>query len=283
MSAANQPGPARTCNRARLLQKRGLPDLPEARERLIQHLRAIGAGSEPVLKAMAEVPRHAFAPPALWRMAYADTELWGPTAFLPQPSAVAKIATAIQESGARKVLEYATGTGYMTSVLALLADRVDTVEHDPWQLWLSSDAFRELELSNISQKASDGRLGWPERAPFDGIVIAAAVPKILPSFLAQLTDTGVLVAPVGGYYGPHRLLRAQKTSQGTTVTDLGQCFFPPLTGVWTPMDIATDEHATGLQAPLMDFWGTNIQPAAAAEGPVEGFASGAADAATVVG
>jgi protein-L-isoaspartate(D-aspartate) O-methyltransferase len=206
-------------------------------------------------------------------MAYADTELWGPTAFLPQPKVVALIATTVQESGAKKVLEYATGTGYLTAVLALLVDRVDTVEHDPWQLWLSSDAFRELEIPNISQKASDGRLGWPERAPYDSIVIAAAVPRIPSSFLKQLAESGTVIAPVGGYYGPQRLLRTQKTSTGTDVTDLGPCFFPPLTGVWTLADFAREDSPTAADSPTpaASFWGGNLLSTVPVMGAIEGF------------
>jgi protein-L-isoaspartate(D-aspartate) O-methyltransferase len=212
-------------------------------------------------------------------MAYGDTELWGPTAFLPKLSVVAKIATAVLEGNSKKTLEYATGTGYMTSVLALLIDSVETVEHDPWQLWLSSDAFRELELSNISQKASDGRLGWPERAPFDSIVLGAAVPRILPSLLAQLADEGSLIAPVGGYYGPHRLLRAQKSAEGTVVSDLGPCFFPPLTGVWSPADVSagTAEEGADWWAPDNGFMPTAAWTMAPNAVPVEGFTGAATD------
>jgi protein-L-isoaspartate(D-aspartate) O-methyltransferase len=226
----------RKINRQRLLDKRGMPDLPDARARLVAALGKREGLSRASLEALAEVPRHAFAPRLLWRMAYMDTELWTPTSFLPRPGVVARMATALVEADARKVLEYATGTGYVTAVLAMLADRVDTVEHDPWQLWFSSDAFRELELLNISQKVSDGYLGWRERAPYDGIVVCAAMPRIPRVMIEQLVEGGVCIAPVRAYYGPHRLIQVVKSSdEGTSVSDLGPCFFPPLAGVWTPM------------------------------------------------
>jgi len=241
MSAARMAKPAkRTLNRQRLLDKRGMPDLPEARASLIAWLGERENVARTYLEAVAEVPRHAFAPAAFWRAAYLDMELWGPAAFLPRPSVVARMATSLGEAGARKVLEYATGTGYVTVILAMLFDRVDTVEHDPWQLWLSSDAFRELELLNISQKASDGYLGWRERAPYDGIVVCAAMPRIPRVLMEQLVEGGVCLAPIGSYNGPHRLLRAVKSSEGTSVSDLGLCYFPPLMGVWTSPYVGWD-------------------------------------------
>jgi protein-L-isoaspartate(D-aspartate) O-methyltransferase len=224
-------------NRNRLLDKRQLPDLPDARRQMIERLGKLEKVSIGVLDVMAELPRHAFAPYGQWRTAYGDSDLWCPTAFLPRPATVARIATAVEQAKANKVLEYATGTGYVTSVLALLARSVDTVEHDPWLLWLSSDAFREMELSNISQKASDGVLGWRERGPYDAIVVCAAMPRIPRTLLEQLVDGGICVAPVGTYYGPHRLIQATKSREGTSVADLGACYFPPLTGVWTYIDM----------------------------------------------
>jgi protein-L-isoaspartate(D-aspartate) O-methyltransferase len=224
----------RRANADRLLRKRDLPELEEAREQLVAYLRKAGGIGDDVLSAIGQIPRHAFAPPALWRMSYSDIELWGPTAFLPRPSTVARSAQAVRDRNGGRVLEYATGTGYTTSILSLLCDQVYTVEHDPWQLWLSSDAFRELELQNISQKASDGRLGWPEQAPFDAIVVSAALPRPLEAFLNQLTDGGVLVAPIGSYFGPHQLTVTRKTAHGRETVELGECFYPPLTGVWAP-------------------------------------------------
>jgi protein-L-isoaspartate(D-aspartate) O-methyltransferase len=237
-------------NRQRLLEKRNLPDLEDARNKMIDSLRNQGQFDEKVLAAMDAIPRHAFAPPALWRMAYADIELWGPTAFLPRPSVIARIAQSILHNNAKKVLEYATGTGYVTTVLSLLSDQVFTVEHDPWQLWLSSDAFRELEINNIAQKASDGRLGWAEYAPFDAIVLSAAVPDVLKAFTDQLNEAGTLIAPVGPYHGPHRLKAWQQAGEKPRMEDLGPCFFPPLMGVWLPGSFAT----TPTEEEPASFW-----------------------------
>jgi protein-L-isoaspartate(D-aspartate) O-methyltransferase len=223
-------------NKERLLLKRNLPDLEDARKKMVEDLQKRGSFDDKVIAALLAIPRHAFAPPHLWRMAYSDVELWGPTAFLPRPIVVAKIAQTIIERSAGKILEYATGTGYLTTIVSLLVDHIDTVEHDPWQLWSSSDAFRELEIKNISQKASDGKLGWPERSPFDAIILSASVPKILQSFTSQIKENGIMIAPVGSYYGPHRLTLWIKNGSNS-VSDLGACYFQPLTGVWQPQEV----------------------------------------------
>jgi protein-L-isoaspartate(D-aspartate) O-methyltransferase len=218
-------------NRERWLRKRQTTDLPDARRRLAGRLSTLQV-PERVAGAISEVPRHAFGPPTYWHLASLDTDLWTPTAFLPSPGVVARIVASLDLRDESSVLEYATGTGYLAVVLSLLASRVYTVEHNPWLLWFSSDAFRELEIVNIRQKASDGRLGWPEESPFDAIVIGAAVPWLLRDFVSQLKEGGVIVAPVGPYLGPHRLMKATKSEHGLTTTDLGRCHFPPLMGVW---------------------------------------------------
>lgn len=224
-------------NSDRLLRKRNLPDLPGARRMMVERLRKMSGVSERVLAAMADIPRHAFAPPGLWQMAYADTELWGWPTFLARPSVMARLATYLEQRKARKVLEYATWTGYFTTILAHIAETVDTAEHNPWLLWLSSDAFRELELDTVAQKASDGRLGWPERAPYDAIAVGAGVPRIPVELIDQLELGGVCVAPVGPHGGPHRLLAVRKSRKMTSATDLGPCYFPPLLGAWSLSDV----------------------------------------------
>jgi protein-L-isoaspartate(D-aspartate) O-methyltransferase len=173
---------------------------------MAQRLREAGF-PEPVVDAMAAIPRQAFAPPHLWQVAYAEVDLWGPTAFLPAPITVAKVLAALGDLDDRSVLEYATGHGYITCLVAALGAKVCTVEHDPWLLWKSSEAFRLLGLNDIEQKASDGALGWKERAPFDGIFVNAAIPSLLEPFTSQLKPGGVLVAPLGPISGPHRLVK----------------------------------------------------------------------------
>jgi protein-L-isoaspartate(D-aspartate) O-methyltransferase len=241
---------------AKFLSARGLPDLPEQRQAMAQRLREAGF-PEPVVDAMAAIPRHAFAPPHLWQVAYAEVDLWGPTAFLPAPATVAKVLAALGDLDDRSVLEYATGHGYITCLMAVMGAKVCTVEHDPWLLWKSSEAFRLLGLNDIEQKASDGTLGWKERAPFDAIFVNAAIPSLLEPFTSQLKPGGVLVAPVGPISGPHRLVKYVSASQGSDgpqTEDLGECYFPPLTGVW-----GWQPGSSGASAP-----GPHADPAAAA-------------------
>lgn len=217
----------------KLLSYRELPDLPEARAAMIERLAKRSDVDPRVLEVMGAIPRHAFAPRELWRVAYAESELWAPSAFLPSARAVARIATALATLASKqRWLEYAAGTGYTASVLSQLSNEIYCVEHDPWLLWSASEAFRLLGCQNVSQRASDGRLGWPEKAPFDGIVLSAGVPVVPRVLLDQLAPDGCLIAPVGPYGGPFRLTLARKMDGELRLEDLGSHFYPPLTGAW---------------------------------------------------
>lgn len=234
---ANRTGELARARRRDWLEKLGVPDFPEARLKMVARLRKAGGVSAGVLRAMAEIPRHAFAPPHLWPRAYGDGDVWGLRVYMARPAAIARIATTLEKARVRRILEYGTGVGYTTTILALVAEHVDTVGHYPWPLWWSSDAFRELGLTNISQKAADGQFGWPERAPYDGIVVGAALPRLPRTLVEQLTHSGLCIVPVGPYYGPHRLLAAQRTDKDLKITDLGDCWFPPLPGAWSLADL----------------------------------------------
>lgn len=245
-------------NWKRLLEKRRLPDLPEERAQMVGALREMGY-AEPVLAAMSVVPRHAFVAGPLWRLAYSMIDLWGPNQFIPSPQTIALMLENLKLDHAHRVLEYGTGSGYLTALLSLLTDRVYTVEHDPSHLWMSSDAFREADLPNIHQKQSDWQLGWAEFAPFEAVVIGAAVPQVFGTFLRQVRAPGVLIAPVGWYPAPQRLMRLDVSASGNVVKDLGPSAFPPLYGGWWPgaladvADLATPaEHDSAPPRPQSD-------------------------------
>jgi protein-L-isoaspartate(D-aspartate) O-methyltransferase len=229
-------------NTEEFLAKRGLIDMPDERAQMVEELRKAGH-SENVLEVMSLVPRHAFAPSGLWRLGYAMHDLWGEYSFLHSPQTIAKMLEALQLNDGDKVLEYGTGSGYLTVLLSFVTARVYTVEHDVRRLWLSSDAFRELGVNSIKQKESNWHLGWSENAPYDRIIVPWALPMLLNDFVNQLVPTGIILAPVGQRPGPYRLTRLTMGPKGSALTDLGSCSCPPLFGVWGQLQ---EENTTPL-------------------------------------
>jgi protein-L-isoaspartate(D-aspartate) O-methyltransferase len=182
-----------------------------------------------VLEAMRRVPRHLFTPTHGLRSAYADLPLpigYGQT--ISQPLVVADMSAALDLTGAERVLEIGTGSGYQAAVLSLLAAEVFTLEVVPELGVLAKDRLLALGYANVHVRVGDGFLGWPDAAPFDRIVLTAApedVPRVL---FDQLADGGVLVAPVGERWGYQRLLRYKKTGGALSVENLGGVSFVPM-------------------------------------------------------
>lgn len=168
------------------------------RDRLIERLREKGIRSEQVLEVLRRTPRHLFVDEALSSRAYEDTAL--PIGFnqtISQPYIVARMTEVLLVTQPRKVLEVGTGSGYQAAVLAQLVPKVYTVERILAMVPLARQRFRELGLRNVSLKQSDGTWGWPQQAPFDAILVAAAPAEIPPALLDQLIDGGRMVIPVG--------------------------------------------------------------------------------------
>jgi len=200
------------------------------RDRLIERLRSNGIHDERVLNAIRTVPRHMFMDEALATRAYEDTALpIGHGQTISQPWVVAKMTEALFADGAQphKVLEVGTGSGYQGAILAALGLEVYTVERIGELLRTARKRFRTLGL-NVRSKHDDGRIGWPECAPFDAIVVTAAAPALVEALTAQLAPGGTLVAPVGGGTG-QSLLRLRKDADGAVTQDnLGAVVFVPL-------------------------------------------------------
>src|SRR6059036_2220744 len=151
-----------------------------------------------VLAAMARVPREWFLPPHLASSAYEDAPLpIGSGQTISQPLIVALMTEALGPRRRDAVLEIGTGSGYQAAILAHLARRVFTVERLPDLLVEAEERFRRLGLTNIETRLGDGAAGWPEEAPFNGIIVAAAAPRIPEPLTAQLAPGGRLVIPVG--------------------------------------------------------------------------------------
>ena len=198
------------------------------RDRLIDRLRANGIVDERVLNAIRTVPRHQFVDEALATRAYEDTALpIGHGQTISQPWVVAKMTEALLETAPKRVLEIGTGSGYQGAVLAALGLEVFTVERIGELLRTARKRFRNLGL-HVRSKHDDGRIGWPEEAPFDGIIVTAAAPALVDALSEQLAPGGTLVAPVGGTSG-QSLLRLRKHADGNIEqSDLGPVIFVPL-------------------------------------------------------
>lgn len=168
------------------------------RDRLVERLRQAGIDNESVLSVIQTVPRHLFIDEALALRAYEDTALpIGHGQTISQPWIVARMTEAILATKPRTVLEIGTGSGYQTAILAALGLDVFTVERIGDLLRQARKRFRKLGV-RIRSKHHDGRFGWAEHAPFDAILVTAAAPDCIDTWLDQLACGGQLIAPVGG-------------------------------------------------------------------------------------
>ena len=199
------------------------------RDRLIDRLREDGIADERVLNAIRTVPRHLFIDEALATRAYENTALpIGHGQTISQPWVVARMTEVLFEDAVpQKVLEIGTGSGYQAAILAALGVEVHTVERIGELLRVARKRFRSLGL-NVRSKHDDGRVGWAENGPFDGIIVTAAAPALVDALTAQLAPGGVLVAPVGGS-GGQTLVRLRRRGDDTIErTDLAPVSFVPL-------------------------------------------------------
>jgi protein-L-isoaspartate(D-aspartate) O-methyltransferase len=202
-----------------------------ARDRLVERLQAEGIKDRRVLDVIRQLPRHLFIDEALASRAYEDTALpIGQGQTISQPWVVARMTEALIEHGMpRRVLEIGTGSGYQCAVLAQLVEKVYTVERIEELLRNARRMFRKLGMANIRSRHADGRLGWPEEAPFDGIILTAAGATLDDTLLDQLAPDGVLVAPVGPA-GKQTLLRIRAVEGEWVRESLGAVSFVPLLG-----------------------------------------------------
>ncbi|MEO6137224.1 MAG: protein-L-isoaspartate(D-aspartate) O-methyltransferase [Luteimonas sp.] len=200
------------------------------RDRLIERLRGSGIVDEHVLNAIRTVPRHLFVDEAFATRAYEDTALpIGHGQTISQPWVVAKMTEALFADGAhpRTVLEIGTGSGYQGAILAAMGLEVYTVERIGELLRTARKRFRTLGF-NVRSKHDDGRIGWPEHAPYDAILVTAAAPALVDALSVQLAPGGTLIAPVGGSTG-QSLLRLRKDADGVIEqSDLAPVVFVPL-------------------------------------------------------
>ena len=194
--------------------------------------RSPGVRDRAVLEAMRQVPRHLFVPWALKRAAYADRPLpIGHGQTISQPYIVALMTEALEMKPGAKVLEIGTGSGYQAAVLSELSPRVFTMEIIRALGNEAQQRLQELGYHVIRVRIGDGYFGWPEEAPFDGIIVTCAAGHIPPPLIAQLRKGGRMVIPVGGVYEVQWLMVVSKDNQGIVRTkELLPVRFVPMTG-----------------------------------------------------
>jgi len=170
-----------------------------------------------VIAAIERVPREAFVPPEVRDLAYVNRPLSiGHGQTISQPYIVAIMTDMLALRRDARVLEIGTGSGYQTAVLAELAAEVYTVEVVAPLATAARDRLQSLGYSNIRYRTGDGHAGWPENAPYDGILVTAAAEEIPPPLIEQLGPGGRLVIPVGRAYATQNLVRIDKDFEGNT-------------------------------------------------------------------
>jgi protein-L-isoaspartate(D-aspartate) O-methyltransferase len=184
-----------------------------------------------VLEVMALVPRHLFVLPEFVDQAYADTPLpieEGQT--ISQPYIVALMTQCLKLKGEEKVLEIGTGSGYQAAVLAHLCREVYTIEIREGLARKAADLLARLGYTNVQVKWADGYFGWPEKAPFDAIIVTCAANHLPPPLLEQLKEGGRLVIPLGSTLYFQTLTLVQKEGKRPKVEYISGVRFVPMTG-----------------------------------------------------
>ncbi len=191
-----------------------------------------GVEDPAVLKAMRIVPRHLFVPEGIRSRAYDDGPLpIGHGQTISQPYIVAYMTEVLKAGKGDSVLEIGTGSGYQAAVLSPLVKKVYTMEIIPELAASSKERLKKLGYSNVEVKEGDGYYGWPERAPFDAIIVTAAAGHIPPPLIQQLKNGGRMVIPVGGFFMVQSLVLVSKDRKGEITTrNLLPVRFVPLTG-----------------------------------------------------
>jgi protein-L-isoaspartate(D-aspartate) O-methyltransferase len=188
-----------------------------------------GVRDRRVLEALRSVPRHRFVPAAYRVRAYQDSPRpIGLGQTISQPYVVAAMAEALRLRAGERVLEVGSGSGYAAAVLSRLAAEVYGIELER-ELWERSvEVVRQLGYANVHLRHGDGFGGWPEKAPFDAVLVSCSVESVPPPLWAQLREGGRLVYPRGPVDGVQELVVVTKTPAGPRQERLGAVRFVPL-------------------------------------------------------
>ncbi|MBI2174111.1 MAG: protein-L-isoaspartate(D-aspartate) O-methyltransferase [Candidatus Omnitrophica bacterium] len=203
----------------------------EQRERMVEEqIRQRGISDERLLAALRRVPRHLFVPDEVRHQAYADHPLAiGEGQTISQPYMVALTLNSLKLQGHERILEVGSGSGYQTAILAELALEVHAVERLVALLKGAQECLEKLGYWNVHWSVTDGSLGLPELAPFDGIVVSAAVPEVPQPLISQLVTGGRIVLPIGSRE-TQMLTEIRKVDGSLARQEIASCVFVPLIG-----------------------------------------------------
>ena len=195
-----------------------------------EQIRARGVADERVLDALMRVPRERFIPEELRYEAHGDYPVpIGHGQTISQPYIVAYMTEALRLLPTHRVLEIGTGCGYQTAVLAELAAEVFSVERIPELAARARETLDGMGYTNVQIRAGDGYEGWPDHAPYDRVLGAAAADTVPPALVDQLVDGGILVIPVGTFHQELRVIQKRGTKTEVLAT-LGVRFVPMIKG-----------------------------------------------------
>jgi len=201
------------------------------RRKLIEDIRAHGIEDLELLQLFDRVPRHLFLPEGVLPRAYEDAPIpIGYQQTASQPSLQAYYLTLLRPGLHEKVLEIGTGSGYLTALLALMADRVYSVERVRELSQRARRALDAMALKNVALLVGDGTIGWRKYQPFDVVVVSAASPSIPPALVDQLGEGGRMLIPVGSREAQDLVLVRREGGEVTEETVRGDCTFVPLLG-----------------------------------------------------
>jgi protein-L-isoaspartate(D-aspartate) O-methyltransferase len=206
-------------------------DFNKERQAMVEEqLQKRGIIDPAVLRTMAKIPRHSFVSSKHQSAAYEDCPLSiGENQTISQPYMVAIMTQSLETNGEERVLEIGTGSGYQTAILAELAKKVFTIERIPELIRKAQEVLGKLDYQNIHFLLGDGSRGWPEHAPFDGIMVTAGAPEIPETLKSQLADGGKMVVPVGSRFS-QMLYKVTRKGSRFIEEDITGCVFVPLLG-----------------------------------------------------
>jgi protein-L-isoaspartate(D-aspartate) O-methyltransferase len=208
------------------------PHLQAARARMVrEQVEARGVSRPEVIAALLAVPRHRFVPPELVASAYRDHPLpIGEGQTISQPYIVALMTEALGIQPGQRVLEVGTGSGYQAAVLSTMKAQVYTIEIVPRLYESAAAALKRTGHSEVACRLGDGYLGWPEAAPFDAVLITAAVDHIPQPLISQMKEGGRLVLPMGDPARVQDLVRATLCGGSLRFETITAVRFVPMTG-----------------------------------------------------
>jgi protein-L-isoaspartate(D-aspartate) O-methyltransferase len=214
----------------------GQDNFQAMRDRMVEtQIRARDVQNAAVLQAMRRVPRHLFVPDDVRALAYEDRPLpIGRGQTISQPYIVGYMTEALQLEAAHTVLEIGTGSGYQAAILAEIVKQVYSIEIVPDLAESARRVLAQNGYRNVEVRTGNGYLGWPDRAPFDRIIVTAAPPEIPQALVDQLAVGGVMVVPVGTSH--QEIVVITRTPDGVTRKRTIEVRFVPMVAPTTPFD-----------------------------------------------